>query len=252
MGQRELKFTIEAAIRDAHGRKHEYVTVEHLLFALLFDEEARSIILHCGGDVSVLIEELGQHLETKVPRLPPESSDYPVQSLGFQRVLERAVLQVRSSGRGEIGVSDVLVAIYHEPESQAVHLLEKQGITRLDMLEYISHGDPPARAAVERLAGRPADELRILVSHRPDAAFDLDPGDVDLVVSGHTHGGQVALPLIGPPIKLSNVSREVAAGGLHDIDGVPVYLSTGVGLERATAPQVRFGARPSIGLLTLE
>jgi len=146
MGQRELKFAIEAAIRDAHGRNHEYVTVEHLLFALLFDEEARSIILHCGGDVAALIEELSQHLEAKVPRLPPDKSDYPVQSLGFQRVLERAILQVRSSGRGEIGVSDVLVAIYHEPESEAVHLLEKQGITRLDMLQYISHGAAGAPA----------------------------------------------------------------------------------------------------------
>ncbi len=145
MGQRELQFAIEASIRDAHGRKHEYVTVEHLLFALLFDEEARSIILHCGGDVAALIEELGRHLETQVPQLQPESNDYPVQSLGFKRVLERAVLQVRSSGKSDISVSDVLVAIYYEPESHAVHLLEKQGITRLDMLQYISHGDSQAQ-----------------------------------------------------------------------------------------------------------
>ncbi len=153
MGQRELQFAIEAAIRDAHGRNHEYVTVEHLLYALLFDEEARAIILHCGGDVASLIQELEQYLDGQVPRLPPDKSDYPMQSLGFKRVLERAILQVRSSGKDEISISDVLVAIYQEEESQAVHLLEKQGVTRLDMTQYISHGE----SKIDDPGGEPAE-----------------------------------------------------------------------------------------------
>ena len=94
-------------------------------------------------------------------------------------------------------------------------------------------------------------ELRILLSHRPDAAFHVPEGGADLVVAGHTHGGQVAIPFIGPPITMSNVPRAVAAGGLHEIDGTPIYLSNGVGMERATAPQVRFNSRPSIGIVTL-
>jgi uncharacterized protein len=94
--------------------------------------------------------------------------------------------------------------------------------------------------------------VRILLTHRPDAAFHLPEGGVELVVSGHTHGGQVQLPWIGPPITMSNVPRDVAAGGLHTLDGQEIYVSGGVGLERATAPQVRLNARPSIGIVTLD
>jgi len=140
MGQKELQFAIEAAIRDAQARHHEYVTVEHLLYALLFDEEARSIIVNCGGDVEEMIRELESFLDTKLPKLTETGNGFPTQSTGFKRVLQRAILQVQSSGKGRISVSDVLVAIFNESESYAVHALEKHGISRLDMVEYISHG----------------------------------------------------------------------------------------------------------------
>jgi len=95
-----------------------------------------------------------------------------------------------------------------------------------------------------------SDAFTILLAHRPDAVFDLAPGaDVDLVVSGHTHGGQVSLPFLGPPVTFSDVPRDLAAGGLGIVDGFPVYVSTGVGLERLQAPQIRIGARPSIGII---
>ena len=117
----------------------------------------------------------------------------------------------------------------------------------------LEYGREDAAAAIEQLAGSGGDrDLRILVAHRPDAGYRAAAtGRIDLVVSGHTHGGQIALPLIGPLVTRSGVPRAVAAGGLSELTGQPIYVSTGVGLVRATAPQVRFLARPSVGVVTL-
>ena len=93
--------------------------------------------------------------------------------------------------------------------------------------------------------------LRILLAHQPDEIRLIESTPVDLLVSGHTHGGQIALPFIGPLVTASNVPRHVAAGGLHELHETPVYVSTGVGRERSTAPQVRFGVRPSIGIIDI-
>lgn len=110
---------------------------------------------------------------------------------------------------------------------------------------------PAVAVRKELMASAPA-EVRILVSHRPDVVLLLPSSSgVDLVVAGHTHGGQVALPLLGPIETFSRISRRVGAGGLHRVEGNPIYVSTGVGLVREQAPQVRFLTRPSVGLVTL-
>lgn len=94
--------------------------------------------------------------------------------------------------------------------------------------------------------------MRLLVAHRPDAVLRLSPATrVDLVVSGHTHGGQLQLPLVGPLTTASHVPRAVAAGGLHEIDGRRIYVSRGIGVERGQAPRLRFGAPPEVAILTL-
>lgn len=99
--------------------------------------------------------------------------------------------------------------------------------------------------------GRTGPDVRILIGHKPDAIELVRETPVDLVVAGHTHGGQVSLPFFGPPLTLTGVPRHVAAGGLHELDGTPIYVSTGVGRERGNAPQLRLGVRPSIGIIDL-
>jgi uncharacterized protein len=109
-----------------------------------------------------------------------------------------------------------------------------------------------ARATVAELERRPGGaDVRLLLAHRPDAVRLLRGTRVDLTLAGHTHGGQVQLPLIGPPNTASGVPRDVAAGGLHEIDGRPIYVSRGVGVERAQAPRLRLGAVPEVSVITL-
>ena len=108
-----------------------------------------------------------------------------------------------------------------------------------------------AQRVAETLLDDDLADVRILLAHKPDEVELLEGRSVDLLVSGHTHGGQVSLPFVGPPLTLSEVPRHVAAGGLHELDGTAVYVSTGVGRERDNAPQLRFGVRPSIGVIDL-
>lgn len=140
MGQAELQFAIEAAIREAVIRKHEYVTTEHLLYALLFEPIARGIIINCGGRLDALRTSLEHYLDQDVPKIRVAKPTEPKQSVSFRRVLERAVVHVRISAKSEIDGGDVLVAIWDEKDSYAVFLLTKHGLTKLKMLEYISHG----------------------------------------------------------------------------------------------------------------
>ncbi len=140
MSEQSLRLAIQTSIREAKARHHEYVTVEHLLFALLFEQIARDILIGCGAEVDRLQSDVDAFLDKEVPRLPEGSFDDPKQTLGFRRVLERAVLHVQSSSKLRIDAGDVLVAMWGEQESHAVYLLARQGLTRLDIVSYISHG----------------------------------------------------------------------------------------------------------------
>jgi predicted MPP superfamily phosphohydrolase len=124
------------------------------------------------------------------------------------------------------------------------------GVDEIPHERYQVWREPPA--ILGRFLASPGDEVRILMSHRPRIVSELpERSRCDLVVSGHTHGGQVALPLIGPPLTLSPLPRHVAAGGLHEVAGNALYISRGLGLERLQAPRIRFGAPPEVTLLTL-
>jgi len=140
MIRKELELAFAAAVREAQRRRHEMLTVEHLLYALLFDELGSRILRSCGADIEELREQLEQFFVEKIERLPENSKKEIVQTIGVQRVLQRALLHVQSSEKGEVDAGDVLAAILEEDDSYAVYFLKAQGISRLDVLNYISHG----------------------------------------------------------------------------------------------------------------
>lgn len=141
MLNRELEDTLSSAFRNALKKRHEFMTVEHLLLALLGNRQAAELLHACGADFDRLRQQLEQFLDETTPLLPdnvPEVETQP--TLGFQRVLQRAVFHVQSSGKSEVSGANVLVAIYSEQESHAVFVLQQQGIERLDVVNFISHG----------------------------------------------------------------------------------------------------------------
>jgi ATP-dependent Clp protease ATP-binding subunit ClpA len=154
---RTLEVSLALAVREARERRHEFLCIEHVLYALLHDEQVVEVVAACDGDVERLKRELRGYLEERVERLPPGVDAAPQQTVGFQRVLQRAAAQVQSSGRDEIDGRDVLAAIFREPESQAAYLLAQQGITRLDVTTFISHGIPKTPRAPEPGGGDAAD-----------------------------------------------------------------------------------------------
>ena len=136
----ELEYCLNDAFHQAREARHEYLTVEHLLLAILDTPKVREVLRACGADTIKLKQELKDHIDQSTPRLE-EGEEREVQpTLGFQRVLQRAVFHVQSSGKKEVGVSNVLVAIFSEKQSHAVFLLNRQHVTRLDVVNYISHG----------------------------------------------------------------------------------------------------------------
>jgi ATP-dependent Clp protease ATP-binding subunit ClpA len=140
MFTQEVQIAFSLAVREAQKRHHEYLTTEHILYALLFEEHSQEIIEACGGDPEGLKTLLEDYLASQLERRPAGKELVPEQTIGLQRVLQRAVLHLHSAGKKEITIGDVLAALLEEEQSHAVQLLEQQGVSRLDVLNYISHG----------------------------------------------------------------------------------------------------------------
>jgi ATP-dependent Clp protease ATP-binding subunit ClpA len=140
MLNKELENALNQAFKRAREQLHEFMTVEHLLLALLDNPSAADILNACGADLNELRQDLITFLDETTPLLPPNEERETQPTLGFQRVLQRAVFHVQSSGKREVSGANVLVAIFSEQESQAVYFLKKQGISRLEVVNYISHG----------------------------------------------------------------------------------------------------------------
>jgi ATP-dependent Clp protease ATP-binding subunit ClpA len=136
----EVEIALSLAANEAARRRHEYVTLEHLLYALLFDEATALVVRHAGGDPVVVKKELEQFLSEQLDSVPEDAFTTPTASLGVQRAIRRAMSHVQSSGKDQVTGANVLVAIFAERDSAAVNILEKSGVTRLDVVAYISHG----------------------------------------------------------------------------------------------------------------
>ena len=175
----DLEKTLNSAFKRAREKRHEFITVEHLLLALTENDSAVDVLLSCGADMNSLARQLTAFIDDNTPLLEEGDESETSPTLGFQRVLQRAVFHVQSSGKEEVLGANVLVAIFGEQESHAVYLLNEHDISRLDVLNYISHGiskaseseeqlgvdsDSPADAADEREA-KPLEKFATNLNH---------------------------------------------------------------------------------------
>lgn len=141
MLNKELEFTLNLAFKEAKEKRHEFMTVEHLLLSLLDNPAAGNVLQACDANIDALRRDLLEFIDETTPKIPDEEHDRETQpTLGFQRVLQRAVFHVQSAGKTEVSGANVLAAIFSEQESQAVYFLRRENITRLDVINYISHG----------------------------------------------------------------------------------------------------------------
>src|SRR3990167_6043707 len=141
MLNKELEFTLNLAFKEAKEKRHEFMTVEHLLLSLLDNPAAGNVLHACDANIETLRHDLIDFIDETTPRIPDNDLARETQpTLGFQRVLQRAVFHVQSAGKTEVTGANVLAAIFSEQESQAVYFLRRENVTRLDVINYISHG----------------------------------------------------------------------------------------------------------------
>jgi ATP-dependent Clp protease ATP-binding subunit ClpA len=140
MISRELQVTLQLAMTEAVNRRHEYVCLEHLLYAMLHDYTTSNILQHCGADLDALKRKLTRYLDDQIERMPKSENVAPRYALGVQRALQRAALHTQSAGRTEINGGSVLVAMFQENEAPALFFLQEQGVTRFDVINFVSHG----------------------------------------------------------------------------------------------------------------
>lgn len=179
----EVEIAFGLAASEAERRRHEFMSIEHLLFALLFDSDCARVIRNAGGDVDAIRRKLDRYLDAEVPKVPDTIEFSPSPTVGFQRVVQRAAIHVRSAGKDEVKGRNILVAIFAEGDSVAAHTLEQAGVTRFDVVNFISHGVSKAGggggAEPDIRPGAPGspegeDEEQIAPNKDPLATFCVD------------------------------------------------------------------------------
>jgi len=157
----ELELTLNRAFKEAREKRHEFMTVEHLLLALIDNPTSKNVLKACGANIEELEYDLNRFLDETTPLLPDQDDREIEPTLGFQRVLQRAVFQVQSSGKKEVTGANVLVAIFSEQESQAVYFLNKQSVARLDVVNFISHGISKVEDQSDAVGNSPEEETEL-------------------------------------------------------------------------------------------
>jgi ATP-dependent Clp protease ATP-binding subunit ClpA len=193
---KELQLSFNRAVDEAINRKHEYISLEHLLYALLHEKTATNVIRNCGGNIETMKRELEKYLLENYEEIKGDSNDFPEPTAAFQRVEQRAIMHAQASGQKQVNSGDILASIFLETSSNAKYVLEKQGITRLDILNFISHG-------VSKLTPKPEDhpegeEEDTEVVQDPLAAFTVN------LIERAAQGG--IDPLIG---RLKEIERTI-------------------------------------------
>ncbi len=241
---RELQQTINRAAHEAMLRRHEYLTLEHLLYALIDDRTGHDVLRNCGGDIAGLKRELERFMAENMEVLPEDADYAPDHTAAFERVFERALIQAQGSGQAAIDASNILVALYHERRSHAVYLLEKQGIGRLDILNYISHGITKLDADVD--ASEEEDEPVMMIGDDEEEGQSprsaLEAFTVDLIERAEANKID---PLIGRDIEIKRTIQILCRRRKNN----PVYVGEpGVGktaIAEGLALKIQRGEVPS-------
>src|SRR5690554_1504713 len=206
MLSKDLEVTLNMAFKGARSKRHEFMTVEHLLLALIDNESAAMVLRACGADLVVLRRELIEFVDSTTPLLPENEDNRETQpTLGFQRVLQRAVFHVQSSGKQEVTGANVLVAIFSEQESQAVYYLKQQSIARIDVVDYITHG-------IQKVAGHEHDSDGPAHGPADEDALGVEQSSQNPLESYATNLNEQARlgridPLIGRALELERVAQ---------------------------------------------
>jgi ATP-dependent Clp protease ATP-binding subunit ClpA len=189
---KELQATLNLAFAEAKQRRHEFVCVEHLLYALLDDKDGKAAIVNCGGDVARLRKGLEEFFETRMEKLSKSSEREPQETVTFHRVLQRALIHAQSAEKKEINGGNLLAAMMRESDSYAVYLLEEQGLTRFDVISYVSHGvskisqseefSGADEAEGEADAGKPRPGLKPLEAFTVDLVEKARQGLIDPLI----------------------------------------------------------------------
>ncbi len=237
---RELQATLGVALSEAVKRRHEYVTIEHLLFALLADPTASKVIIHCGGDIERLRAELEEYFSEYLKPIPESVDELPEHTAAFQRVLQYAALQAQGAEQTEIDGGNILAALYQIDQSHAVYLLKNQGISRLDVLNFISHGIAKISDDGEFADG---DELDPDAADAQTARDPLKAFTVDLVE--RAAGGHID-PLIGRTPELQRTIQILCRRRKNN----PIYVGeSGVGktaIAEGLALKIHLGEVPEV------